>query len=589
VPHVTKDQVALSLGRLRPHHPMTLFTIPAMLRAGVENVATQEDANVRAGLIASNPSEPRYSGREEGEYMNKFFTVAGGPPGRPWYLPTPRPGQDEGQWVQNTYHQKSLQRQRTDRVPKHFLQAKDYFFPRGATWESFATALRDPVGKPAMLFKNKHPQLVPLFDMGAWLWRYDAFDDPQQIVDKTVAELKIPSELIGTVYDGTLPDDAASSLTAEALTPDDVAAIVGAAPPLPGLTGSFDALTQQLTDWLTDEAGMTLAPGLVGRIVRAWAARDIVILVGAGGTGKTKLAKGIARYLVDKGPVPSETDVEVQVVQEYATSDLLGYLNLKNEWVATPLTTKVLRSSNKLHPHVVLLEEFNLAQVEGYLGPILHAIESDSSVVLSGSETVQLPRDTLFLATCNSPIDDPETRMPLSGPSKRRATVIQVPNVLLSRFELDGPTGIEAEIAKRLADELAEIEGRIAAEQGTWLDGVRRSRLQSVRTVTDFDPLAREVLLDVVAGLLDTQDGRRWMTLGPLKDMVVQLAYAEADAQPGVVADLVIGKLLPQVQDITTADRVVELTSKLAASDAARVRDVVEAMRAPSGEVQHLV
>jgi energy-coupling factor transporter ATP-binding protein EcfA2 len=569
MPWVTATQLELALEELAPHHPLLLFTIPAMCKTGVEVAASQQEADA----AARDKAKAHYSGRDETQFLRDYTAVKGGPTGRPFYSPSTPTGK-RGAWVVSSYATSSLQAQRKERLGRVFLQSGDFFYPFGADWGEFAEKLRAEASG-VMKRMDGAIQRVPLFALASWFLRDREVGDAAALLQLAKDELKLPDELMGSVYDDTIPADAAAiAIGADRITQEDLAAIVEAVPPPPPLEGGFPDLVAKLETSLTKR--VVLGEDIVGQIVRAWAARDIVILVGAGGTGKTTLAKGIVSALAEI--LPPESEVEVPVDQDFGISDLVGYENLAGKFVDRPLTARILRSKNRLHPHVLLLEEFNLAAVESYLGPLLHAIESDSAIPLTSEDSAELPQDTLVLATCNSPRDEPETRIPMSGPTKRRATAIQMPNLLFNEWSTKGEDGLHKVIALMLRNERDDIEARFEAGRGSWLDAPRLGRLEAVTSTLDLESTTRETLIAVTAALLDTEEGRRWMTFGPLRDVVVQLVWAEIEDQSQVLGQLVVGKLLQQVQSTEVALLVADKCSALPNAEF-----VVEAARALAG------
>jgi energy-coupling factor transporter ATP-binding protein EcfA2 len=557
VPYVTPAQIEWALERLGQHHPLLLFTVPAMCQAAVSPVPDQAAADA----ATADDEAPHYSGREETQFLRKYTAVKGGPTGKPFYSPAAPPGK---RWVAATYASSSLQAQRKERLGRVFLQSGNFFYPFGADWEEFAEKLR---AESSTLMKAGEDGIerVSLLALASWFFRDREVADADGLVLLAREELELPDELIGSVYEDSIPASAAAvAVGADRLSQDNLAAIVDAVPPPPPLKGGFGELVAMLESALGER--LVLGADVVGQIVRAWAARDIVVLVGAGGTGKTTLAKAIVGALADV--VPPDSEVEVSIDQDFASSDLVGHMNLAGEFVDRPLTARILRSKSRLHPHVLLLEEINLAAVESYLGPILQAIESGSGIPLTAEETVELPRDTLVLATCNSPRDEPESRIPMSGPAKRRMTAIQMPNLLHDEWSARGEAGLLDVIARILANEREELEVGLEAGHASWLDEPRLARLRTVSSAADLEETTRETLVAIVGTLLESDEGRRWMTFGPLRDVVVQLAWSEGDKQARVLGQLVVSKLFQQVQDPEVAALLVERCRRLPDAEA---------------------
>lgn len=576
MPYVTPTQIEWALEELASHHPLLLFTVPAMCKTGVKPVPDQGSADA----ATKDEKASHYSGREETQFLKDYTAIKGGPAGKPFYSPSAPLGK---RWVVSSYASSSLQAQRKERLGRVFLQSGNFFYPFGADWGAFAERLRADRSK---LMKGEGDALVrvSLLALASWFfWNRDV-PDAEGLLQLARDELKIPKELIGSVYDDSIaPTAGAVAVGADKITQEDLAAIIDAVPPPPPLDGGFSDLVSMLESAL--EKRLVLGEDIVGQIVRAWAARDIVVLVGAGGTGKTTLAKGIVSALADV--LPPDSAVEVPIDQDFGASDLMGYENLAGKFVDRPLTDRILRSKNRLHPHVLLLEEVNLAAVESYLGPVLQAIESGSTIPLTADDAVDLPHDTLVLATCNSPRDEPESRIPMSGPTKRRVTAIQMPNLLHNEWSEKGEAGLLEVIARILHNERVAIEARIEGGRGSWLDAPRLGRLQAVKSASDLEGTTRETLIAAVNALLESDEGQRWMTFGPLRDIIVQLAWTEAEDQPRVLGQLVVGKLFQQVLSPEVAALLAEKCSAL--PNAERVAEAARDLAGPGTSVRPLI
>lgn len=296
-------------------------------------------------------------------------------------------------------------------------------------------------------------------------------------------------------------------------------------------------------------AGVALANGLVARVVRTWLNRDVAVLVGAPGTGKSTFAREFAAACESQIPEQRET-VQVLVDPDYDPSRLFGYLDLAGEFQASEFTKRVLRTSQPLLPRVVILEEWNTAQVEAYLGPLLHAVEGDGAVQLPDGSEPRLPLDVLLLATCNSVRDEPETRLPVSRPTKRRATVIEMPNILLDAFQSGGREALVAQADQYLAYERERLERREGEQPA--LDELRGGRLDAVQTLDDLDAGVRDQLLDLVEYLFGTDDGRSFFTVGLLIDILRDLIFAGPEAETALGWQ-VTGKILEQVTNVEVA------------------------------------
>ena len=103
--------------------------------------------------------------------------------------------------------------------------------------------------------------------------------------------------------------------------------------------------------------------------------KPFTILAGISGTGKSK----IIRLLADAIQA-DYTLISVRTDWNDAT-DLIGYKNLDDKFIKGQLTKTILKAQqNKNKPHLICLDEMNLARVEYYLSDYLSIIESRKKV-----------------------------------------------------------------------------------------------------------------------------------------------------------------------------------------------------------------
>ncbi|WP_289293193.1 McrB family protein [Romboutsia ilealis] len=103
--------------------------------------------------------------------------------------------------------------------------------------------------------------------------------------------------------------------------------------------------------------------------------KPFTILAGISGTGKSK----IIRLLADAIQA-DYTLISVRPDWNDAT-DLIGYKNLDHKFIKGQLTKAILKAQqNKNKPHLICLDEMNLARVEYYLSDYLSIIESRKKV-----------------------------------------------------------------------------------------------------------------------------------------------------------------------------------------------------------------
>ncbi len=100
--------------------------------------------------------------------------------------------------------------------------------------------------------------------------------------------------------------------------------------------------------------------------------RDLIVLAGDSGSGKTNLVKSFAKAVGGKAVI-------IPVKPNWTSSeDLLGYYNpLEKKYLATPFLEALLDArQNPDVPYFICLDEMNLARVEYYFADFLSLLES---------------------------------------------------------------------------------------------------------------------------------------------------------------------------------------------------------------------
>lgn len=100
--------------------------------------------------------------------------------------------------------------------------------------------------------------------------------------------------------------------------------------------------------------------------------KDLVILAGDSGSGKTNLVKSFAKAVGGKSII-------VPVKPNWTSSeDLLGYYNpLEKKYLATPFLEAIIEAEqNPTIPYFICLDEMNLARVEYYFADFLSLLET---------------------------------------------------------------------------------------------------------------------------------------------------------------------------------------------------------------------
>jgi 5-methylcytosine-specific restriction protein B len=166
-------------------------------------------------------------------------------------------------------------------------------------------------------------------------------------------------------------------------------------------------------------AGLLYSEERLMAFFAALLAKPFVILAGLSGSGKTRLAQALARWL-------NAPYALVAVGPDWTTREpLLGYPDAldPSRYVSTP-ALELLRSANAYpdQPHFLILDELNLSPVERYGADLLSAMESGEPIFLGGTppESLPWPSNLFLIGTVN--ID--ETTHPLSPKVLDRAFVL---------------------------------------------------------------------------------------------------------------------------------------------------------------------
>jgi len=161
------------------------------------------------------------------------------------------------------------------------------------------------------------------------------------------------------------------------------------------ILGLMEAPTEvQITDFShlrqVEEAisrcGLRTAPGFLLRVVASLASKPFLILTGTSGTGKTKVAQALARWLT----TDQQSYQLIPVGADWTGNDnIVGYPDGLDAtaYIGKPTLELIWHAAeNRDLPHFLILDEMNLSHVERYFADLLSAIESGEPVPLySGS------------------------------------------------------------------------------------------------------------------------------------------------------------------------------------------------------------
>lgn len=508
---------------------MSVVSIPALLR--------------KANMLHGDPLVGlEFGSGDESALLDDYFRLPRPPdPDRPWRAVWSR----DPRWVKRKYPGGVLQRLRRDAnaAGRIMIQTKS---PTGPDrWRLTPNAGNELLTAPNVV--NKPVRLV---DLALWIGRDEDVADIDGLVEwfRDTFDPDV-GDLVGTLYTEDIPDDYRSLTFEPAPVEDELAESLGSPPPAPVVSVSLDGLIATLEQRLTSGGFRLPAGGLVRRVLTAWMRGDMVVLVGQPGTGKTMFADLLGRAM--EAELDLDPPLMIPIRSDYDEAELIGYERLDGTPALREFASQVLKSDAPLEARVVVLEEFNLATVETYLASVLVATQQSERIVnLPGGESTHMPIDTFILATCNSYRDEPETRTRVSSPTKRRATIITMPNVLADDVDAGGAESVVTLALEQIARETNRVGARIASGAAPQFDGLRQTALGTVSAATDLSPGARSALVAISSAILGTSPGRSWYTFGLLRDLALELAYAERDEQSELAAlgRSVADKLVHQIR-----------------------------------------
>lgn len=572
MPFAPTQLVLAAVNELQGSLPLEVVSVPALLRTAKA-----------LGLDPVTQGVPFGSG-DETKLLDDYFVLPRPPDReRPWRAPWSA----SEPWQKRKYPGGGLQRQRTDqeRRGRVFVQQKAN---PAAGRPRDVWRLRPQAGSELLSLTGA--KALRLVDLALWMGRDQDVADLDELIDwfnRTFEPKR--ADLVGTIYRDDVPAEYQNVPFAEEPIDEVGQEALGSLPPAPTVSGTFADLVQRLETRI-EAGGYRLPPGLVRRVLSAWLRGDLVVLVGQPGTGKTFFAGLLGRAMEAERDL--DTPLLIPVRADFDESEFIGYERLDGTPQLREFAAEILKTPKPLEARVVVLEEFNLASVETYLASLLVAMQEQERLVrLPDGEHSQLPVDTFVIATCNSFRDEPETRTRVSSPTKRRASIITMPNVLADRFEADPQNAVLTLALSIISTERERVDARAVSGQGAQFDALRTAALHTVMTSSDLSDEVRASLNEICTAILTTSVGQSWFTLGLLKDVTLEIVYAERTAADELRAlgEAVADKIVHQLRG-THAD-VEELRHAVAALPNAEEigRLIDRVMDGPSDELLPLL
>ena len=214
------------------------------------------------------------------------------------------------------------------------------------------------------------------------------------------------------------------------------------------------------------------------RLCGSLMSKRFLILTGLAGSGKTKLAQALARWITPKSVGSDATQACFSVVPVGAdwtgNENVLGYPNGldKETYISKPALDLVVHATEHPDvPHFLILDEMNLSHVERYFADILSVIESEEAIQLYDGaartadgkpipNSVELPKNLFIIGTVN--VD--ETTYMFSPKVLDRANVIEF---RMNAAELEGFLGNPAK------PELKNLDGKGASFGKAFVDAAK--------------------------------------------------------------------------------------------------------------------
>jgi len=183
-------------------------------------------------------------------------------------------------------------------------------------------------------------------------------------------------------------------------------------PPVYNETISLEDFCKQFRNFTASKLRLYYDLDMIRYFVAAMGTARIIILQGISGTGKTSLPYAFGRFV--------QKDTSVVSVQPSwrERTELYGYYNeFTKKYTETPFLEAIYEANYYRDPHIVILDEMNIARVEYYFAEMLSILEMprqeewkvdvvsatwDNDPCLIDNGTVQITNNVWFVGTINN-------------------------------------------------------------------------------------------------------------------------------------------------------------------------------------------
>ncbi len=330
-------------------------------------------------------------------------------------------------------------------------------------------------------------------------------------------------------------------------------------------------ILNQLYSYITKNKKMIFTRSEITNIYFSLKAQNFVILAGRPGLGKTKLAIELANTMREEIYGPEYiSEVFIPIHHDFDESDLLGYVNLNDEFMPSALTKTLFFHKNMLKDIdsiqedeklcFIILDEMNLSQPDFYMSKLLSAIESGKPIPLPTSKDFKeviyrpLPKNTYVIGTINS-YKEESTRVKLSGGVKRRANIIFVSNPLDRVFALEDVKEQKRKFFRYLTTLLEQV--KIDIDEGSLMGSFKKIDFKTVNKKEKLQIFNR---LFEVTSIMNHHDESK-LTLGILQDILEYMVYSKKIMGLEEAMDFqVLQKIIPQISgDVKIIDELLRL------------------------------